>query len=151
MSTSFHQLSESLASLLEAASPAVVRIDAGAETVSGLVWDAHTIVTARHGVTEDAPVTVTLHDGTTRNATLLGHDPRVDLSFLTVSEGGLPARPDASEAALKPGHLVLTVGRSPRGLRSSLGVVGLVGPAWRTRGGAEVDIDIDVVHEERLG
>jgi len=144
MTTSITDLSDALAAILETTSPAVVRVEAGANIVSGLVLDATTIVTVRHGLPDDAPVSVTTHDGTVLSATILGHDARLDLGFLTVADVALTplSTPDADTP--KTGHLVLTVGRGARGLRSSLGIVGAVGPAWRTRGGADVHLDIDV-------
>ena len=143
MSPTLPDLSSALADLVSTAAPSVVRVDGGPTPVSGVAWDATTVVTVRHGVEEDTPLSVTTHDGVTHRATLLGHDPRLDLSFLSVEGVELPARPSPA-AAPQVGALVVTVGRTPRGLRSSLGIVGAVGPAWRTRGGAEVPLDIDV-------
>ena len=144
MSTSIQQLSDSIARTLDAVGPAVVHVDGGHDSVSGLVWDDNTIVTVRHAVADDAPITVTLADGSVHTATLIGHDPRLDLSVLTVDDASLPARPTATTETPKLGHLVFTLGRGHRGLRSSMGIVGAAGPAWRTRSGAEVAGDLDI-------
>ena len=144
MSTSIQQLSDSIARTLDAVGPAVVHVDGGHDSVSGLVWDDNTIVTVRHAVADDAPITVTLADGSVHTATLIGHDPRLDLSFLTVDDASLPARPTATTETPKLGHLVFTLGRGHRGLRSSMGIVGAAGPTWRTRSGAEVAYDLDI-------
>ncbi len=144
MSTTLQTLSADIAAILEATGPSVVRVEAGGQVVSGLAWDAETIVTVRHGIDDDSPISVLTADGTTHTAELLGHDPRLDLTFLQVPGAGLPERPAAASTPPAPGHIVLTVGRGPRGLRSSLGIVGAVGPAWNTRGGATVSADLDI-------
>ena len=148
MSIIINDISEALASLVEQASASIVRVEAGGPPVSGTSWGNGVVVTASHGVDPDSPATLTVADGSSVSAQLIGRDPRLDLAFFQVAEQDLEkigARIHIAESLPRTGHLVLTLGRGPRGLRSSLGMIGAVhATPWRTRGGAEVSAEIDV-------
>jgi len=148
MSIQLTEVSEALATLVESTAPSVVRVEAEGPPVSGTSWGDGTVVTVAHAIESDGPVTLTLADGTQLSARLVGRDPRLDLAFLQLPEEHadlIGARPAFAESSPRTGHLVVTLGRGPRGLRSSLGIVGAVHASpWRTRGGAEVSSDIDV-------
>jgi S1-C subfamily serine protease len=81
---------------------------------------------------------VTGPDGKAQSATLVGHDPSTDLAVLKLADD---AAPPASElapiGAIRPGNLVLAVGRPSSGpVSSSFGAVTAVGERWWTgRGG----------------
>jgi len=148
MSIQLTEVSEALANLVESTSPSVVRVEAGGPPVSGTTWGHGLIATVAHAIEAPDAITLTLPDGTPLSGQLLGRDPRLDLAFVQISEEHadlLGPCLTAEEEAPRTGHLVVTLGRGPRGLRSSLGIVGAVDPApWRTRGGAEVTSHIDV-------
>ena len=99
---------------------------------SGFVWDtAGHIVTNNHVVAGADRVTVTLHDGTTVPAKVIGTDPESDLAVARV---GLPAdrlRPVqlADSTRVKVGQLVAAFG-NPFGLQSTM-TVGFVSALGR--------------------
>jgi len=70
-------------------------------------------------------------------ATLAGRDPGTDIAVLRVT-GGAPASVAGAAGALKPGRLVLSLGRSrDSGVNASMGILSAVSGAWRSwRGGA---------------
>jgi S1-C subfamily serine protease len=90
-------------------------------------------------VERDDEITIGLPDGRTVPASLIGRDPGSDLALLKIEATDLTPAPRA-EGEVKPGHLVLAIGRpGPSGPMASFGVVSVVGGAWRTQQGATVD------------
>jgi S1-C subfamily serine protease len=122
------QYSDSLAAAVEKAAKSVVTVDArGRLPATGFVWSANgEILTADHVVQRDDNINVTLPDGTTHSATVVGRDPTSDLALLKVDAGGLNV-PEFFEG-LKVGHVIFAVGR-PDDVQATLGsVIGLGGP-----------------------
>jgi S1-C subfamily serine protease len=82
-------------------------------------------------------VAVVAPDGGRLPATLVGRDPSTDVA----SAGpGRPFAPVALDAATprRLGELALALGRGPDG-RSRPGVLGTLGPAWRSLRGGTID------------
>jgi S1-C subfamily serine protease len=135
------RLSNDLAGAVESAGQATVTVNARRRLpATGIVWNADgLIVTANHVVEQDDDITIGLPDGRTVPATLQGRDPGSDLAILKIEASDLtPASRNGGE--VKPGHLVLAIGRpGPSGPMASFGVVSVVGGAWRTQQGASVD------------
>jgi S1-C subfamily serine protease len=131
-------LSNELAALVERTALSVVAVNGRRRThSSGVHWRKGLIVTAEHSVRRDEEITVTLPDGTTAGADLLGRDPGTDIALL---KADMPAAPEATLSALaapRVGDLTLVVGRSPNsGPNASMGIIGAVSGPWRTwRGG----------------
>jgi len=122
------QYSDSLAAAVEKAAKSVVTVDArGRLPATGIVWSADgEILTADHVVQRDENINVTLPDGTSHSATVIGRDPASDLALLKVEAKGLTV-PDFVEG-LKVGHVIFAVGR-PDDVQATLGsVIGLGGP-----------------------
>jgi len=122
------QFSDSLAAAVEQAAQATVSVDArGRQPATGIVWSADgEILTADHVVQRDDNITVTLADGSTHAATIIGRDPASDLALLKINAAGLT--PPALAENVKVGHLVFAVGR-PGDVQATLGsVVALGGP-----------------------
>lgn len=122
------QYSDSLAAAVEKAAKSVVTVDArGRLSATGIVWSADgEILTADHVVQRDENINVTLPDGTTHSASVVGRDPASDLALLKVDAKGL-AVPEFVEG-LKVGHVIFAVGR-PDDVQATLGsVIGLGGP-----------------------
>ena len=71
---------------------------------------------------------VSLTDGTSLPAKLIGVDRDTDLALLKIDAHGLPALPLGTDAPVRPGELVLAIG-SPEGLRNSItfGIISSVG------------------------
>lgn len=133
------QLSESLASAVDAAAPAVVRLDARRRhPATATVWEAGTLVTALHVLERESDIPVTLPDGGAATASLRGADPTLDLAVLDAP--GVPGGPEwADTAGLRVGHLVLGLSRPGRGVRAAISIVTRVGDGWRTARGGQVD------------
>ncbi|HEY8446073.1 MAG TPA: trypsin-like peptidase domain-containing protein [Thermomicrobiales bacterium] len=127
---------------------AVERAGAGTVTVysrqrlpgTGIIWSEDgLIVTAHHIIEQPDDITIGLPDGRTVPATLIGRDPGSDVALLRAQVSGLtpPAR---STATVRPGNLVLAVGRpGPSGPMASFGVISSVGGVWRTHRGSHVE------------
>jgi S1-C subfamily serine protease len=138
------QYSDSLAAAVEKAAQAVVTVDArGRMPATGIVWSADgEILTADHVVQRDENIQVTLGDGRTLAARVVGRDPGSDLALLKVEASGLPV-PELAET-LKVGHLVFAVGR-PEEVQATLGsVVALGGPVRGHRRNFAAYIQSDV-------
>lgn len=119
-------LSDELAAAVEAAGPAVVRVDDGTRlTATGIVWSADgTIVSTSHGVERDEDLVVHLGDGTRLPATRVGRDADTDVAALRVEASGLAALRRAPAEEARPGHIVLALGRpGDAGLQATIGIV----------------------------
>lgn len=142
------QLSQELASAVEAAGTAVVRVDARrGPGASGVVWAADgLVVTADHVVERDDDVRIGLADGQVVSAAVLGRDPTTDVALLRAEGSGLtpPAWGDLS--ALRVGHLVVALSRPGRSVRAHFGIVSAIGESWRSPAGAELEryVEADV-------
>jgi S1-C subfamily serine protease len=134
------RLSNDLAAAVETAGAATVTVNGRRRMpATGIVWDeSGLMVTASHVVERDDDLTVGLPDGRTVPARLIGRDQGSDLALLQTEAQGLTPLPRAADA-VKPGHLVLAIGRpGPSGPMASFGVVSVVGGAWRTQQGSTV-------------
>jgi S1-C subfamily serine protease len=148
MATVLEDLSAALSQAVEAAGPAVARIEGRRRLpASGIVWSADgVVVTANHVVRHDEGLMVGLADGSAVKATLAGRDPSTDLAVLRVEATGLAAAARAGDS-LQVGHLVLALGRPGRTVQATLGIVSALGEGWRTGLGGHVDryLQTDVV------
>ena len=130
-------LSNDLAGAVERTAPAVVTVHARRRLPStGIHWRPGIIVTADHTVRAEEGITVTMPDGRALPAVLAGRDPGTDLAVLTVNDAGSATAALGDDTALKVGHLVLALGYGPR---ASWGVIGAVGPRWRSWRGGEIE------------
>jgi serine protease Do len=88
---------------------------------SGFIIDpAGYIVTNNHVIEGADEITVTLHDGTSMKAKLIGHDDRSDVALLKVeSDKPLPSVPFADSDTARVGDWVLAIG-NPFGLGGSV-------------------------------
>lgn len=154
--------SEPFVSLVDTASPAIVRVEAPHQAgATGLLFSLAEgsseaiIVTAHHALRHDEGIRVAFSDGAEpREATLLGRDPATDLAVLRVSletpaaeteaetlqEGSAAPRPAApawrDAASVRVGELGLSLARPGRSVRAALGLVAVVGSeGLRTHGG----------------
>lgn len=117
-------LSDAMAEAVEAVSPSIVQVNARRRLpASGIIWSEDgLIVTAHHIVERDENITITLHDGTNHEATLVGRDPQNDLAVLKVDAKLTPAQWGENET-LKVGNLILALGRPNEQIQATLGVV----------------------------
>jgi S1-C subfamily serine protease len=133
-------LSDALAEAVDHAARAVVAVHARPRLPSsGVHWRDGLVVTTDGTIRRTDGISVTLPDGRSVAATLHGRDPGTDLAVLRIPAGSLPAAQLADER-LKPGHLVLALGRTDdSGPRSSFGAVSSTGGPWRSWKGGEID------------
>ncbi|MBA3568908.1 MAG: trypsin-like peptidase domain-containing protein [Pyrinomonadaceae bacterium] len=139
-------LSQCLAAGVERVSSSVVAIDARPRVrTSGVVWRPGIVVSTDHTIRRDEEITVTLGDGRSLPAALVGRDAGTDLAVLRVEDGDAASEQGSAQisdaAELRVGHVVLAVGRPDpeRGVSASFGIISLLGDKWRTWRGGEID------------
>lgn len=134
-------LSNNLADAVEQAGRCVVAVKARSRiSSSGIHWRSGIVVTADETVRRSEDVTVTLPDGRTVSATLVGRDSSTDVAVFKLPDAELPVAQIGEATSLKVGHLVLAVGRSDEGsLNASLGSVSALGGSWRSSYGGLID------------
>lgn len=110
---------------------------------SGIIWRDGIVLTNDH-VARGDHARVTLADGQSLDAKVIGRDKTLDLAALRVQASGLLRAPLGASRALRVGQLVIAVG-NPLGVEgaATLGIISAVGRA--APGGRElVEADIDV-------
>ncbi|MCO4811975.1 MAG: Do family serine endopeptidase [Gammaproteobacteria bacterium] len=149
----------SLAPLVEAASPAVVNIQVtqmrrdrfgrpgevgGAG--SGVIVDADGghILTNHHVIDGADKIQVTLHDGRTLDAEIVGSDSGTDIALLKVEPEDLIEMPIGDSDNVRVGDFVIAIG-NPYGLDNTVtsGIVSALGRTGINRGGFENFIQTD--------
>ena len=136
--SSLKELSEDIEALVEKASKSVVRVDARrGRAGSGIVWDKGLVLTANHVVEQEEDIQVAVDD-TSSKATLVGRDPATDIALLKVDGLNAPAAARAKVADLKPGQVVLAIGR-PGGLKATFGTISSISASWRGWRGGEIE------------
>ena len=146
--------SRAVTTAVERVRPAVVSIDvrgtrrgrgrrSPAETASGSGFVFATdglILTNSHVVDGADAIEVSLPDGRTARADLIGQDPDTDLAVIRISAGDLTALAFGDSHALKPGQLVVAIG-NPFGFQHTVtaGVVSALGRTLRARNGRLID------------
>jgi S1-C subfamily serine protease len=110
---------------------------------SGFLWDSlgH-VVTNFHVIEGGQTFSVTLPDGTTRDAQVVGFEPRKDIAVLRFDTKGLDLRalPVGSSNSLVVGQKVLAIG-NPFGLDRTLttGIISALGRDLPTKGGFVIE------------
>jgi len=107
---------------------------------SGVRWSPGVVVTSDHAIQREEDITITMADGKTVGATLVGRDPGTDLAILKMQSSGSSANQIGRAEGVKAGELTLVVGRSPdSGVNASLGIVSATSGPWRTWRGGQLD------------
>ena len=142
MSAILESFSEAAAELIAKSQKSVARIDAHRRLpASAVVWSNDGImVTASHVIQREDKISVTLFDGTSHPATLIGRDAATDLAAVRIDASTLAALPVADLEHLKVGHLAVALGRPGQSIQASLGFVSGVGDKWRTPFGGVLDM-----------
>jgi len=141
MSSALLALSNNLADVVEQAGRSVVIVNGRSRmSSSGVHWRQGILVTADETIKRSEDITITLPDGRTVPATLVGRDPSTDIAVLKLQNVELPVAEIGEASLLKVGHMVLAVGRSSEsGLSASMGVVSALGGSWRSSYGGLID------------
>ncbi|HVH65467.1 MAG TPA: trypsin-like peptidase domain-containing protein [Candidatus Acidoferrum sp.] len=139
-------LSRDIEALVERSGLSVVTIDARrGRAASGLIWDQGFVLTAEHVLEHDDEIKVT-SGTTTIAASVVGRDPGTDLAVLKAE--GLTASPitRGRGAEVRPGQLVLAVGRAGQ-LQVTLGTVSGLSGAYRSWRGGQIERLIETTAE----
>ncbi len=141
MGNTLVNLSNELAGIVQTVSPHIVSVKARRHyPSSGVRWSKDVIVTADHTIHRDEDITVTLGDGETAAATLVGRDPGTDLAVLKLPPHTSSAAELGRTGDVHPGELALVLGCSPNsGVNASLGIISAVSGPWRTWRGGQLD------------
>ncbi|MGV3708119.1 MAG: trypsin-like peptidase domain-containing protein [Gemmatimonas sp.] len=140
-----HDLSDALANAVDALSPSIVAIHARRRIpASGIVWRAGYVIATDHTIRRERDITVTLHDGRSVAATLVGRDASTDLALLKLADDTAPAAPRGDAGSARTGNIVLAVGRPGSAITATLGTVHSTGPEWRTWQGGQMSESIRV-------
>lgn len=141
MSATWKELSDNIATLVQAAGPHVVRVEARRRLpATGVIYAADgLIVTSNHVVERDDELQVGLPDGSTAAATLVGRDAQTDVAVLRANASGLSPAVWLSPDDLRVGHIVVALGRPGQTVQATLGIVSALGSSWRTPAGGQVE------------
>ena len=129
---------------VEAVGPAVVKIDAARGGGSGVVFTPDgLVVTNSHVVHRTPQMTITLPDGRSFRADVVGSDPDTDLAVVraTVAAGvSLPWASLGDSRAVRVGQIAIAIG-NPYGFHHSVtaGVVSALGRSLRSQSGRLMD------------
>lgn len=136
--SSLSDLSKEIEDLVEKASKSVVRVDARrGRAGTGIVWGKDLVLTANHVVEQEENIEV-VNDGKSTKASIVGRDPATDLALLKVDGLQAPVMPRAKVDDLKPGQIVLALGR-PGSLKATFGTISAVSSSWRGWRGSEIE------------
>src|SRR3989441_13242186 len=130
--------SRAVISVVESVGPAVVGVS-GCGTGMLLTPDGYAL-TNSHVVSAIKAYELTLRDGSSLKAELVGKDPHTDLAVLRASGAGLPHARLGDSSQLRVGQLVVAIGH-PFGFQSTVttGVVSAVGRTMRAQSGRTIE------------
>jgi S1-C subfamily serine protease len=145
------ELSDGIASTIEAAGASVVEVQGRRRPSSGIAWTEDRVITTAHALVRDENIVVVLPNGEERAAGIVGRDLATDLALLKIPGGGLtPATwldlgssPDGAEGP-RVGSLVFPVGRRGGRVRAAFGIVADRSGPWSTVTGGRIDAWVDV-------
>lgn len=131
-------LSRDVAALIERCGPSVVQVNARrGRPATGIVWEDNLVLTADHVLEHDDAIQVTGASKSVK-ATMAGRDPETDLALLKTQGLEAPAASRGRTAELRPGHIVLAVGR-PGELQVTLGIVSSLSGSFRSWRGGQME------------
>jgi S1-C subfamily serine protease len=126
---------------VDAAGPAVVKIDLARASGSGVLFTPDGfLLTNSHVVDADAHPSVTLPDGRSLRADVVGRDVHTDLAVLRVDGTRLPFASLGDSRRVRVGQVAIAIG-NPYGFQHTVtaGVVSALGRSLRSRSGRIID------------
>lgn len=143
------QFSSQIADLVEGGQELVAELIGARVPASATLWSSEGLaLTVAHAMGRNNEGRVRLWDGREVAAKVLGRDPSNDLALLQLE---LPEDFKARFASDKiandvprPGEFAAVIGRTQSRTQAHLGHVASVGPAWRTRLGAQLERYLEV-------
>lgn len=126
---------------VDAVGPAVVKIDVGRGSGSGVIFTPDGFaLTNSHVVDGGGKITVTLPDGRSIRADVIGRDGVTDIAVLRIRHGALPCAGFADSERLRVGQVAIAIG-NPYGFQHSVsaGVISALGRSLPSRSGAMMD------------
>lgn len=133
--------SQAVVDAVERVAPAVVRIELPRSTGSGFIFTPDGFALTNHHVVEGGGrIGVTLPDGRSIRADLLGRDADTDLAVLRLDGTSLPWASFGDSRAARVGQVAIAIG-NPYGFHHSVtaGVVSAVGRSLRARTGRLIE------------
>src|SRR5882672_6293302 len=142
---SLQTFSNTLSGLVAQAASGVAAVHSPRARASGFVWRPGLIVTAQEALAEEGEITITLPNGESVPATLVGRDPTTDVALLRVARNDLQPVTFAGDP-VAAGAIAIVVGARDGNPTAAFGVVSLAGSGWRSLRGGEIDarIELDV-------
>jgi S1-C subfamily serine protease len=130
--------SQAVISVVDTVGPAVVGVS-GVGTGLLITPDGYAL-TNSHVVSAVKAYSLTLRDGSTLQAELVGKDPHTDLAVLRASGTGLPHARLGDSGRLQVGQLVVAIGH-PFGFQSTVtaGVISALGRTMRAQSGRTIE------------
>jgi S1-C subfamily serine protease len=144
-SSPLQDFSTEIARIVAGAAGSMIAIHSHRSRSSGFIWRPGLVVTADEALAEEGEIAVTLPDGETTPAKLVGRDPSTDIALLRIDRTELAQAPLGTEG-IAAGALAVVVGAEEGGPTAALGVVSRSGGPWRSLRGGEIDarLELDV-------
>jgi S1-C subfamily serine protease len=129
--------SQAVIAAVDVVGPAVVRVEATGGGGSGVLFTPDGfLLTNNHVVARDGALRITLPDGRSRQAQLIGRDAITDLAVLRIDGADLPWARLADSKEIHVGQVAIAIG-NPFGFHHSVtsGVVSAIGRSLRSHSG----------------
>lgn len=133
--------SQAVIRAVDTAGPAVVKIDLARASGSGVLFTPDGfLLTNSHVVAADAHPSVTLPDGRSMRADVVGRDLHTDLAVLRIDGTSLPFASLGDSRRIRVGQVAIAIG-NPYGFQHTVtaGVVSALGRSLRSRSGRIID------------
>jgi S1-C subfamily serine protease len=137
------QLSDAFTDIVVRAAPSVVAVHSTRSRSSEFVWRPGLIVTADEALDDEGDIAVALPGGEIAAANLVGRDPTTDVALLRVDRTN-PPPVTLESASVRAGALAWAVGSLYGASIAAFGTVSLVGGAWRSFRGGEIEVRIEL-------
>jgi len=141
--TLLSQLSSAIVDVAAAAAPSIVEVASQRSLASGFVWREGLIVTADETLADEGEVLVEFSDGTQHRVSVVGRDASTDIALLAI-EGVATVPATFSQDPPRAGALVVVAAAAESAPLVTLGSAIVVGPAWRSMRGGQIDARIEL-------